>query len=1052
MSKVVQNKIKKVIKNCRNSADYFLNRYCKIKHPSAGIIPFTTFSYQKKQLRLFQQHRFNIFSKTRQAGISTLSGGYALWFSMFFGNKTTLITSKRDNDAKEFMGKNIKFVFKHLPIWMQEIWAPTVDNEHEFGFSNGSVIKSLPSGPETLRQFSSSLNIIDEASVTPYMEEMWSSAWPTLQHGGACLSPDSLITTKNGLISIDELPKSTSVFWENNWHQVEALYHSNKIKKTIRIITDNGHYIEATPDHKFMVVTQTGKIIWKKVSNITFDDEMILSSKLVKTGSIVKLNTNINDYIRRECQCRSGCRRCKTMIALLKNKSRPAILDERLANLLGLIWGDGFIQDTGRFGISCNGGDIVNYVKQVVRQLLSVKCRVERHHKDISVRWNSKSLFLVLELNNIHKESALNLSVPTPILSAKNKIKAAFLRGLFEADGCISSHRIKYSTGSIKLARQIQTILLSMGMRTRLIGHKRVNGHSDNMSYNVQLKTRDDVLRFRKYIGFLGRTKQNKLNNVPKGRNNRDRFTNKYLIEEFYVASIGLGHRIRQAILQRVRKNSVSRHFARSLMRHSQLRKTKIGQLVEHELFTDRIKSLKTSMSLVHDAQINDVHAYVANGFLSHNCLVIATSKGVGNWYWKTWTDAEEGLNVFNPIVVEWWDMDWEIRYTDSVSKQEVIISPTRGIRECKTEEERKKYGPYWSPWLEEQYHGLVAKGGEGHFRQEILRDFLGSGRPVLDREVLVHIRETVNDKFEIINTLDYVHPVTGESYFLEFQNGLQVWKKPVPEHTYSMGVDISSGEDWDWSAIEIIDVTTLEQVAELQIKCTPAQLIIIADFLGRWYNIAFMVPERTGLGVTVCQGLESINYPSLWRRNMMFVNKKDASKDTRSNKIGFNTTKASKPMLVKSLIDNLGENGYCIYSHRCRKQLETYVHLGGGRTGAETGSMNDDLPIALSLAFVGAEMAATQSNVLLLPYVAPTGIKTQPGAVVQSPGKPKLVIKDHKALMPVNIQPTSTAAIDTEQQVKAFTKALTAHTNEDPKAVSRKKDNGALLLSVLKK
>jgi len=184
-----------VIKRCKKDPAYFIDHFCKIKHPNAGIIPFQLFSYQRNCLKDFKENRFNIFSKTRQSGISTLCGAYALWLAMFFKTKTVLIVSKRDKDAMEFMGRNIKFVYNHLPKWMQAIWKPVTNNEHEIGFSNGSKITSLPSGPDTLRSNSSSLNIIDEAAFCPHMNDMWAGGYPTLQHGGSVV----VVSTSNGI-------------------------------------------------------------------------------------------------------------------------------------------------------------------------------------------------------------------------------------------------------------------------------------------------------------------------------------------------------------------------------------------------------------------------------------------------------------------------------------------------------------------------------------------------------------------------------------------------------------------------------------------------------------------------------------------------------------------------------------------------------------------------------------------------------------------------------------------------------------------------------------
>ena len=160
--------------------------------------------------------------------------------------------------------------------------------------------------------------------------------------------------------------------------------------------------------------------------------------------------------------------------------------------------------------------------------------------------------------------------------------------------------------------------------------------------------------------------------------------------------------------------------------------------------------------------------------------IVISTSKGVGNWYYNNWTDAEAGMNDFNPILINWWDMDWEIKYKDEKSATGITtISPTRGIRKC-TPEEEDVYGPYWSPWLEEQYRQLQERGEAHLFRQEVLAEFLGTGNSVVDRKTLLHIEKTKRNKFWTVKKVPYTHPHTEIEYILDFQDQLWIWEKPV--------------------------------------------------------------------------------------------------------------------------------------------------------------------------------------------------------------------------------------------------------------------------------
>ena len=178
---------REVIKRSQQSVSWFLSNFGRLKHPSAGVLPFHPFSYQKHAIKCFRQHR--------QSGISKISGAFATWFAMFNPHKTVLIVSRRNEDAMGFLRDHVVFLYEHLPPWMKEVWKPVKQNEHEIIFPNGSRIQSLTSHPEVLRGNAASLNIIDEAAFIQGMDTMWAAGWPTLQHGGNVI----VISTTNGI-------------------------------------------------------------------------------------------------------------------------------------------------------------------------------------------------------------------------------------------------------------------------------------------------------------------------------------------------------------------------------------------------------------------------------------------------------------------------------------------------------------------------------------------------------------------------------------------------------------------------------------------------------------------------------------------------------------------------------------------------------------------------------------------------------------------------------------------------------------------------------------
>jgi hypothetical protein len=626
-----------IINRCRKSVTFFLTHFCKIKHPSAGILPFRPFKYQKYALECFRKYRLNIFRKCRQSGASKISGAFATWFALFHPHKRILIVSRVNEDAMGFLRENIVFLYEHLPDWMIQLWKPTKQNEHEITFPNGSVIKSLTSHPDVLRSNASSLNIIDEAAFIQGMDILWAGGWSTLQHGG--------------------------------------------------------------------------------------------------------------------------------------------------------------------------------------------------------------------------------------------------------------------------------------------------------------------------------------------------------------------------------------------------------------------------------------------------NVIVVSTTNGVGNWYWGACTDAEAGVNGFNPIVVNWWDMDWAIEYTDPLSKSPKRIAPCDGVRKCRTPEEVNKYGQYWSPWLEEQYRALQEQGESWKFQQEVLASFIGSGHTVLPKEVIAAMELSVEDPlYKVAGTQTYIHPVSGEAEELDFsfqdpEEGLWVWKQPVlatpdkrradvliekgaPAHSYVCGVDIATGKGKDYSAIEVFDLDTMEQVAEFMARVIPRELVRFIDRIARWYNCAALVIERNNGGDIVIDEMRyNMMYPKLWRKKDINDKPAPASAKTRRrarplkvSPYGFMTTQSSKAALNKYMLDCFrdGDGGYAIYSRRLLKQFNTYVRKRDrvgrdtNRTEAEDGAGNfDDLVMATALALVALSDGLSIDPSNLMPTGSNSSYKSSSGPIILTDAG-MLEAQESMAdkggsqlLMPMSMSPEDVVEVAAQRVVDAFTLQL---------------------------
>lgn len=1000
------------------------------------------------------------------SGISTLSSNYALWFGMFYKNKKILIVSKRDRDAIDFLGK-IKFAYNNLPAWMREIWKPTTLNEHELGFSNGSIIRSLTSSVDTLRSNASSLNIIDEAAFMQDMRGMWAG-------GFSCVTLDTLLNIDGQLIEIGELGDIDGNQWQDINCQVQSdinpeksdKFYINGITNTNKIVTSLGFEIECTDNHKLKNenydwiaskdIEINQKLAFKCGSNQDSNYLIGLPDFSIKQLNLIEGYKN-NDLITAECSIsgekteikyrqyknnykRNGTfisQKWATIIDFSDKFIAPIELDHKLAEMLGYYVGDGCISENRpkRFRLCYDPQDSHLY-DHFASYFNKIGLKTYQHNANGAkeLRINNARFIEWLKLNKLNsKTNAYDAEVPQSILKSPKQVRAAFLRGLFEADGWChksknsnrpNSDKVNLGLSSVskKLIKQVQLMLLDLGIISKTIKTK--GGYKNSCtSYRLEIINLDNMINFMNHIGFISDRK-----NI-----NIEKYTN-YEPSKYHID--------------------------------------------ENGIFYDKVVTITRNKKMTVDISVPSNNTYIANGFVSHNtmqhggsCIVISTPFGIGNWYHEQWSEAEMGTGIFNPIKINWWDMDWALEFIDPLTNEYKRIAPTDNIRKCKTKKEIEKYGPYWSPWLENEYKGLKSKGESHLFRQEILAEFIGSGGTVLSNATLLNMQNMIEKSRNpktIIEPVLWVNSNNGDRSYInlsgdEKNEGIHIWSEPIkpkgnkllnnqivekakPGHNYVGGVDIATGENQDYSTVQIFDINTMEQVAEYMGRPKPDEFAAIVDWLGRWYNNALLNVERTGIGITVVQKLQQLLYPNLWR-------KKDAY-GVKSSKIGFATTAQSKPTLDKALITYLSEDedeGYTIHSMRLLQQLQIYIRkrnrqgMDTKKTGAQEGRGNhDDLVISTALAFTAVPDVIDLDPNGLLPVKRGNDIKTsmEPVNIDDIVKKEKSILKnntDNRVIIPLTgSQMTDIKSIN--EELKNFEKQIMYSPLHNNNATTNKK------------
>ena len=274
--------------------------------------------------------------------------------------------------------------------------------------------------------------------------------------------------------------------------------------------------------------------------------------------------------------------------------------------------------------------------------------------------------------------------------------------------------------------------------------------------------------------------------------------------------------------------------------------------------------------------------------------IVLSTPNGVGGQYYKLYTEAEAGLNEFNPIKIPWDDHPdrddkWFAEVTKNLSKRQIA--------------------------------------------QEYLCDFATSGETFLTQVDFDWVRNQIKPPIER----------TGND------NNVWIWKYPLSEHDYVVSADIARGDAKDYSTFHIIDTDEGECVAEYKGKIPPDRFAELLNEFGLRYNKALMCPENNSYGYATILKLKEIGYPRLYypKRKAIYIG--DYIPPSDKEAAGFNTSGRSRNMILAKLEETIRNKLIKVYSSRFYEEIKTFTWQGQ-KAQARRG-FNDDLVMSMAIA-----------------------------------------------------------------------------------------------------
>ena len=179
---------------CSEDPIYFVENYMKIITLNDGLQNFKPYPYQRNMIKSFVDNRYTIVTTARQAGKSTTTCGFILWYIIFHDAKTVALLANKGETAREILGR-VQLAYQHLPKWLQQ--GVKEWNKGSFELENDSRVIAAATSASAIRGYTINLLFIDEAAHIDNWDEFFTSVYPTISSGTE--SKIVLVSTPNGL-------------------------------------------------------------------------------------------------------------------------------------------------------------------------------------------------------------------------------------------------------------------------------------------------------------------------------------------------------------------------------------------------------------------------------------------------------------------------------------------------------------------------------------------------------------------------------------------------------------------------------------------------------------------------------------------------------------------------------------------------------------------------------------------------------------------------------------------------------------------------------------
>ncbi len=277
-------------------------------------------------------------------------------------------------------------------------------------------------------------------------------------------------------------------------------------------------------------------------------------------------------------------------------------------------------------------------------------------------------------------------------------------------------------------------------------------------------------------------------------------------------------------------------------------------------------------------------------------CIALSTPNGVGNWFHKTYVDADNMENDFHPI-----NLPWDVH------------------------PERDKI------WFDKETKNMSRR----QIAQELECNFNTSGDTVVHPDDLAKLNAAIKEP----------------NYRVGHDRNFWIWEKHDERFSYLMVADVARGDGSDSSTFHILKLETMEVVAEYQGKPSLDLYSNILYQAGHEYGKCLLVVENNGIGISILEKLIDLGYPNLYysvKGTHEFVDSVQGEVNDRALP-GFTTSTKTRPLIVAKLEEFIRNGLITLYSSRLFHELKTFIWRNGKPQAMR--SYHDDLVMSLAIA-----------------------------------------------------------------------------------------------------